>query len=218
MAADGAAGAGGAAKKGVLAAATATVATAEAHARAEEVEDESTREELAKLLFFGSRYKKQKERSEKKEHKFWKTQPVPQEAGAAETGGSAAAGGGAAGGGGEAAAGAAGAAEAAGGGGEEEEEEDNVPIEVKTLDSVSRDPQRLPAGFTWASVDVTSAAELTEVFELLAGNYVEDDDEHFRFLYSTDFLRWCVPECVEGALGGSAVREAEEGGAARAGL
>ena len=35
-----------------------------------------------------------------------------------------------------------------------------------------------------------------EVFDLLAKNYVEDDDNVFRFRYSPDFLTWYVPANV----------------------
>lgn len=41
-------------------------------------------------------------------------------------------------------------------------------------------------------------AQREEVFDLLAKNYVEDDDNVFRFRYSPDFLTWCVqsvPRC-----------------------
>jgi hypothetical protein len=165
--------------------------------QAAEADDESTREELAKLLFFGNRYKKTKEREAKKEHKFWKTQPVPHVAGAAgAASGEAAAAdasGGAAGGGGAAPSASAlvlhSTGEGAGGVGEVETEEDG-PIEVKTLDDVSKDPLRLPAGFTWVSLDVNKPSELAEVHDLLANNYVEDDDCMFRFDYSPAFLRW----------------------------
>jgi len=30
------------------------------------------------------------------------------------------------------------------------------------------------------------------VFDLLAQNYVEDDDEMFRFQYSQEFLKWAL--------------------------
>jgi glycylpeptide N-tetradecanoyltransferase len=33
---------------------------------------------------------------------------------------------------------------------------------------------------------------LTEVYELLYGNYVEDDDATFRFDYSREFLLWAL--------------------------
>lgn len=35
-------------------------------------------------------------------------------------------------------------------------------------------------------------AELTELYELLRDNYVEDDDAMFRFAYAKEFLRWAL--------------------------
>ena len=32
--------------------------------------------------------------------------------------------------------------------------------------------------------------QLRELYELLSANYVEDDDETFRFQYSAEFLSW----------------------------
>ena len=40
--------------------------------------------------------------------------------------------------------------------------------------------------------DARRSKRLQEVYELLNQNYVEDDDNMFRFDYSVDFLRWCV--------------------------
>ena len=34
--------------------------------------------------------------------------------------------------------------------------------------------------------------QLEQVYKLLAENYVEDDDNMFRFDYSTDFLKWAL--------------------------
>ena len=50
----------------------------------------------------------------------------------------------------------------------------------------------LPAGYAWVCVDVTDAAQLQEVFQLLEDNYVEDDDNMFRFDYAPEFLRWAL--------------------------
>ena len=42
------------------------------------------------------------------------------------------------------------------------------------------------------SVDMNDPAEATEVYTLLSENYVEDDDNMFRFDYSRDFLQWAL--------------------------
>jgi glycylpeptide N-tetradecanoyltransferase len=34
---------------------------------------------------------------------------------------------------------------------------------------------------------------MKEIYDLLYGNYVEDDDAMFRFNYSIPFLRWYAP-------------------------
>ena len=49
-----------------------------------------------------------------------------------------------------------------------------------------------------ASGGAAAEDHLSEMFELLAVNYVEDDDHMFRFLYSREFLRWalCPPGYV----------------------
>ena len=41
-------------------------------------------------------------------------------------------------------------------------------------------------------MDVTDEKELAEVYKLLTQNYVEDDDNMFRFDYSQDFLKWAL--------------------------
>mgnify|MGYP001050634945 FL=1 len=66
------------------------------------------------------------------------------------------------------------------------------PIEFKTLDQVPTKPYPLPKGFEWDLVDLTDDKQLDEVYSLLYNNYVEDDDCHFRFHYSKEFLKWAL--------------------------
>lgn len=66
------------------------------------------------------------------------------------------------------------------------------PIEVKTLDQVSREPTKLPEQLVWSICDVDNPEQLTEIYTLLAENYVEDDDNMFRFNYSKEFLLWAL--------------------------
>lgn len=40
--------------------------------------------------------------------------------------------------------------------------------------------------------DVSDESVLDEVYTLLAENYVEDDDNMFRFDYSRPFLQWAL--------------------------
>lgn len=60
------------------------------------------------------------------------------------------------------------------------------------VEDVRKEPFTLPASFEWVSCDVTSESELQEIYTLLNGNYVEDEDCLFRFDYSAAFLRWAL--------------------------
>jgi glycylpeptide N-tetradecanoyltransferase len=50
----------------------------------------------------------------------------------------------------------------------------------------------LPAGFEWATLDITDDKQAEELFELLKENYVEDSEHTFRFEYTVEFLRWSL--------------------------
>lgn len=58
-----------------------------------------------------------------------------------------------------------------------------------------KEPGKLPKGFVWSEVNILEDNQAEELYTLLKGNYVEDDDNMFRFEYSIDFLRWvlCPP-------------------------
>ncbi|CAI4219283.1 unnamed protein product [Parascedosporium putredinis] len=66
------------------------------------------------------------------------------------------------------------------------------PMQVKTVDDVSQEPDPLPEGFEWVTMDLTSEEELKEVHDLLEGHYVEDDTAMLRFNYSIPILRWAM--------------------------
>jgi len=74
----------------------------------------------------------------------------------------------------------------------DEEPTDNRPIEVKTLPEVQKDPYYLDPTFHWCSCDMDDPKTVDEVYTLLCENYVEDDDNMFRFDYSRDFLQWAL--------------------------
>lgn len=59
------------------------------------------------------------------------------------------------------------------------------------------EPYRLPEGFAWCEVDMGDPAQAKEAYDLLNRNYVEDDDNMFRFDYSPAFLEWALtpPGC-----------------------
>ena len=82
----------------------------------------------------------------------------------------------------------------------------------KPLSEIRPDPYTLPQGFVWDTLTLDnpqtvnmflkleliktnpkfhfSFAQLQELYQLLNENYVEDDDNMFRFDYSADFLLW----------------------------
>ncbi|KAE9313986.1 Glycylpeptide N-tetradecanoyltransferase 2 [Phytophthora fragariae] len=62
----------------------------------------------------------------------------------------------------------------------------------KRVDDVRAEPYNMPPGFAWSEIDLTDAREAREVYELLTQNYVEDDDNMFRFDYSLAFLMWAL--------------------------
>ena len=64
--------------------------------------------------------------------------------------------------------------------------------EVKTVDQVKDKPFNLPEGFVWSVVDIMDDEQAKEVYDLLTQNYVEDDDNMFRFDYSIRFLQWAL--------------------------
>ncbi|XP_063525669.1 glycylpeptide N-tetradecanoyltransferase 2 isoform X7 [Pongo pygmaeus] len=59
-------------------------------------------------------------------------------------------------------------------------------------DNVRQEPYSLPQGFMWDTLDLSSAEVLKELYTLLNENYVEDDDNMFRFDYSPEFLLWAL--------------------------
>ncbi|KAJ3691563.1 hypothetical protein LUZ61_020727 [Rhynchospora tenuis] len=67
------------------------------------------------------------------------------------------------------------------------------PIEDPTpLSEVKQEPYTLPAQYEWSTCDMEDGPTCNEVYALLAQNYVEDDENMFRFNYSTNFLRWAL--------------------------
>lgn len=65
-------------------------------------------------------------------------------------------------------------------------------IKSVTVDEIRAEPYTLQEGFHWDNIDIANPKELDDLFELLYGNYVEDDDHMFRFAYSKQFLLWAL--------------------------
>jgi len=73
------------------------------------------------------------------------------------------------------------------------DESDCGPIEPnQPLADLRQEPYPMPAGFEWSSLDINDPEQLDELYVLLNENYVEDDDNMFRFDYSKDFLMWAL--------------------------
>jgi glycylpeptide N-tetradecanoyltransferase len=65
-------------------------------------------------------------------------------------------------------------------------------IETKTVAEVAKEPYPLPEGFMWTNCDMSDPTTVDEAYTLLYENYVEDDDNLFRFDYSREFLQWAL--------------------------
>ncbi|RDL31158.1 Glycylpeptide N-tetradecanoyltransferase [Venustampulla echinocandica] len=76
--------------------------------------------------------------------------------------------------------------------GDKEKIEKEGPIREVNLDLVRKEPYPMAEGFEWVTIDIQNPEELREVFELLHGHYVEDDEAMFRFNYSPSFLKWAL--------------------------
>ncbi|CAL0320282.1 unnamed protein product [Lupinus luteus] len=67
------------------------------------------------------------------------------------------------------------------------------PIEPPTpLSDVKQEPYNLPTAYEWTTCDMDSQEICDEVYLLLMNNYVEDDENMFRFNYSKEFLMWAL--------------------------
>lgn len=64
------------------------------------------------------------------------------------------------------------------------------PFVVQTVDDVPKDAPKMIEGFEWCTPNLEDPKEITEVYELLNGHYVEDDEAMFRFKYSVSVLKW----------------------------
>ncbi|CAD6447831.1 f259c6c9-da70-49c6-84fe-01e3bffcc061 [Sclerotinia trifoliorum] len=76
--------------------------------------------------------------------------------------------------------------------GESSEVIEEGPFKIVDPEQVPKEPGPLISGFNWVTMDMTSDEALQEVFDLLYGHYVEDDEAMFRFNYSKSFLRWAL--------------------------
>lgn len=71
----------------------------------------------------------------------------------------------------------------------------NAPIHPPMEpEKIPKECLNLPSGFQWVSLNLNEvdSEEMFELYALLAENYVEDDDNMFRFNYSREFLHWVL--------------------------
>jgi len=74
-----------------------------------------------------------------------------------------------------------------------EQVNDEGPIDdEKNVDEIRKEPYNLPEGFEWCETPIDEEKVGHEVYALLNENYVEDDDNMFRFDYSLSFLQWAL--------------------------
>jgi glycylpeptide N-tetradecanoyltransferase len=66
------------------------------------------------------------------------------------------------------------------------------PFKIIDIEQVPKVPGPLVDGFEWVTMDLLQDEEIEEVFQLLSGHYVEDEEAMFRFNYSKSFLKWFV--------------------------
>ena len=66
--------------------------------------------------------------------------------------------------------------------------------QIKDIDpeKVPKQPPPMLEGFEWVTMNLLDEKEMEEVYDLLTGHYVEDDEAMFRFNYSLSFLNWAL--------------------------
>ncbi|XP_020792388.1 glycylpeptide N-tetradecanoyltransferase 1b [Boleophthalmus pectinirostris] len=65
------------------------------------------------------------------------------------------------------------------------------PIAVEER-SVRTEPYSLPQGFSWDTLNLSSAAVLKELCTLLSENFTQDDDNTIRLGFSEEYLKWAL--------------------------
>ena len=66
--------------------------------------------------------------------------------------------------------------------------------QIKDIDpeKIPKEPPPMLEEFEWVTMNLLDEKELEEVYDLLTGHYVEDDEAMFRFNYSSSFLNWAL--------------------------
>ena len=58
------------------------------------------------------------------------------------------------------------------------------------MEKIRKEPYTLPEPYQWSEVDLLAQNQLDELYTLLTENYVEDDENMFRFDYGRNFIKW----------------------------
>ncbi|KAK7732469.1 glycylpeptide N-tetradecanoyltransferase [Cytospora paraplurivora] len=67
------------------------------------------------------------------------------------------------------------------------------PLKIQTVEDIPKEAPKLGIeGFEWVTLDLTKEEEIKEVYQLLNGHYVEDDESMFRFNYGTAMIKWAL--------------------------
>jgi glycylpeptide N-tetradecanoyltransferase len=70
---------------------------------------------------------------------------------------------------------------------------ENGPIEPnKPIEQIRHEPYSLGEKYQWVDINIDEEDKIQEIYTLLRENYVEDDDNMFRFEYSIPFLQWAL--------------------------
>ncbi|EGR30518.1 n-myristoyltransferase 2, putative [Ichthyophthirius multifiliis] len=76
---------------------------------------------------------------------------------------------------------------------DEDQTQKSGPIDLpKEVKDIRQEPYNIPTGFVWSDLNLEDSNDLDQLYTLLVENYVEDDDNMFRFDYSREFLKWAL--------------------------
>ncbi|XP_062381836.1 glycylpeptide N-tetradecanoyltransferase 1b [Sardina pilchardus] len=73
-----------------------------------------------------------------------------------------------------------------------EEVNDHGPVLEQEKCVPREEPYSLPDGFSWATLDLQNPTQLEELCVLLNENYIDEDDNTMRFVFSPQFLLWAL--------------------------
>ncbi|XP_058477234.1 glycylpeptide N-tetradecanoyltransferase 1-like [Solea solea] len=63
---------------------------------------------------------------------------------------------------------------------------------IEAAVSVRQEPYSLPAGFSWDTLDLSTQTVMKELCTLLSENYMQEDDNTMKLLFSPEYLQWLL--------------------------